>query len=183
VERTDEQIAKQVQKGDAEAFAFLVARYKDKLLRYARKFLSGSSDMEDLVQEVFIKAYINIKSFNTDKKFSPWIYRIAHNEYINALKRKKFEPLPFFDSDTLFPHPVAPQTADQDFLDSELKQSLDKILVKLDKKYREPLVLYYFQELSYDEIAEILHIPTSTVGVRLRRAKQMLKKYYDQLEK
>lgn len=104
-ERTDEEIAREVQAGKMELFGAIVKRYEAKMLRYARKFLFGYEDAEDVVQEVFLKAYINIQSFNASKKFSSWLYRIAHNEFINAIKKKGREHLSLFDLDTLFPIP------------------------------------------------------------------------------
>jgi RNA polymerase sigma-70 factor, ECF subfamily len=174
----DEEIALQVQNGDTESFGLLVERYEQKMLRYARKFLFGHHDAEDLVQEVFIKAYTNIQGFNTKRRFSPWLYRIAHNEFINAIKKKGKEPIPFFDPDTLWPHPISKEDTDRDVNEQDLKKTLDTCLDKLDPKYREPLILYYFEEMDYKAIAEVLHTPTSTIGVRLKRGKQMLKKIY-----
>lgn len=175
-EKTDEEIVLRVQKGDAESFGLLIERYEEKILRYARKFVSNTDDIQDIIQEVFIKAYINIKSFDTGKRFSPWIYRIAHNEFVNALKKKSRMPIQFFDPDVFLPHLVAEETADSEANRKELKQMLDAYLDKLSSKYRELLVLYYFEDMDYKEIAEVLRIPVSTVGVRLRRAKGMLKK-------
>ncbi len=113
-EKTDEEIAVLVQRGDTEPFGELVTRYEQKMLRYARKFLLGKEDAEDRVQNVFLKAYENIRSFDATRRFSPWLYRIAHNEFINAIKKKGKEPLPFFDPDILFPHPISSETADRD---------------------------------------------------------------------
>lgn len=175
-ETTDEVIARQVQAGEAEAFGELVARYQDKMIRYGRRFLYGYDDVEDAVQEVFIKAYQNIKSFDANKKFSSWLYRIGHNEFINTIKKKGREPLSFFDSDTLFPHPLSRDHADGGIVRREAREQVESGLDKLAPKYREVLVLYYLEELSYQEIADILRIPLSTVGVRLARARAALKK-------
>ena len=96
-EQTDEQIAQSVQKGNVEAFGALVEKFKpENSLRYAKKFLFDYEDGKDIVQEVFIKAYANIQSFDTARSFSSWIYRIAHNEFINTIKKKGREPLSFF---------------------------------------------------------------------------------------
>jgi RNA polymerase sigma-70 factor (ECF subfamily) len=171
---SDEVLAKEVQNGNSDAFTALVGRYEEKLLRYARKFLARGEDNKDLVQEVFLKAYVNIKSFDVSQKFSPWIYRIAHNEFINGMKKRIRLPLFVFDFDTILPHPASGETADGDFQKKELREMLDKCLDKLDVKYREPLVLYYFEELSYQEIADILRIPVATVGVRIARGKKAL---------
>lgn len=175
--KTDEEIAVLVQGGNIEVFAELVSRYEDKLSRYARKFLFDDEDAKDLVQDVFIKAYANIQSFEARQRFSPWIYRIAHNEFINAIKKRtRRETVSIFDFDLLLPHPVAKERADSEAERQELKRILDRSLEKIDIKYKEPLVLYYFEEMNYTEIAEILHIPVSTVGVRLQRGKVQLKK-------
>jgi len=175
---TDEEIAARVQGGDTESFALLVERYEEKMLRYARKFLFGLEDAEDLVQEVFLKAYVNIHGFNTWRRFSPWLYRIAHNEFVNFIKKRGREPVLFFDPDTLFPHPLSSDYADREVLTKELKEALEACLDKLHPKYREPLVLYFFEDLNYQEISEILQIPISTVGVRLKRGKDTLRKIY-----
>ncbi len=180
--KTDEEIIVAVQKGDKEAFGFLIERYKDKILRYARRFMFYSpDDAEDVVQDVFLKAYVNIKSFNTKKRFSPWLYRIAHNELINVIKKKGKEPVPFFDPDTLFPHPISKETADKDLNQSQIKEMLEQGMDKLNYKYREVLALHYFEEMDYKDIADILRVPVSTVGVRLKRGRESLKKLIDQI--
>jgi RNA polymerase sigma-70 factor (ECF subfamily) len=173
---SDEVIAVRVQKGDAEAFGMLVERYEEKLMRYARKFLRDPDDAKDIVQEVFIKAYENIRSFDVSRRFSPWIYRIAHNEFVNAIKKRSRGPVFGIDLDLVFPHLAAGETADDTALARDMRATLDACLDELDPKYREPLVLYYYEELSYKDMADILHIPTSTVGVRLARGKAMLQK-------
>ena len=174
---TDEEIARLVQSGKTELFGVLIERYEAKMKRYARRFLFDYEEAEDLVQEVFLKVYINIQNFKTSKKFSSWLYRIAHNEFINAIKKKGKEPIPFFDSDLLFPHPVSKEDTIEKIDKTELRIMLDKYLNKLKPKYRESIVLYYFEELSYQEIADVLHIPTATVGIRLRRGKKIMKSF------
>lgn len=175
---TDEQIARAVQKGDTESFRILVERYEPKMARYAKRFLFRGDDAKDLVQEIFIKVYVNIRSFDADRRFSPWIYRIAHNEFVNTLKKKTKERgnLSLFYVDVLFPHPIAKETADDESHRREMKELLDGSLDELDAKYKGPLTLYYLEGMSYDEIAEIMRIPASTVGVRLQRGKVLLRK-------
>jgi RNA polymerase sigma-70 factor (ECF subfamily) len=175
---TDEKIVKQVQQGQTELFGLLVERYEAKIKRYGRKFLYQTDDIDDLVQDIMIKTFVNIQSFKTDKRFSPWIYRIAHNEFINAIKKKSKDAVPFFDPDTLFPHPVAKEKTDGPLQEEEIRATVEQYLEKLEVKYREPLILYYLEELSYQEIADILHLPTSTVGVRIKRAKDALQKIH-----
>jgi RNA polymerase sigma-70 factor (ECF subfamily) len=174
---TDEQVAARVQAGESEAFGELVGRYEAKLMRYGRKFLSDPEDAQDVVQDVFVKAYENIRSFDPARRFSPWIYRIAHNEFVNALKKKASRPTVFtIDFDTLFPNLSAEETSDRTALERDVRRELDVYLGRLDAKYREPLILYYLEGMEYREISDILQIPVSTVGVRLARGRAMLKK-------
>ncbi|MDB5224506.1 MAG: polymerase sigma factor SigW [Candidatus Adlerbacteria bacterium] len=177
----DEQLAAQLQAGDKEVFGTFVERYEAKLLRYGTKFLSRTEDIEDIVQEVFVSAYQNIQSFDTSQKFSPWLYRIAHNAYVNALKKNSRLPRVMFDFDTLLSHQAYedPAAAERDRAD--MRVIVDKGLEQLAPKYREVVVLYYLEELDYKEIAEVLQVPTGTVGVRLRRAKEALQAAYDKL--
>jgi RNA polymerase sigma-70 factor (ECF subfamily) len=175
-EQTDEAIVTAVQAGDKEAFGTLIIRYEDKMTRYARRFLSSGADIQDVVQEVFIKAYVNIKSLDTRRRFSPWLYRIAHNECVNVLKKKSREKVSFFDLDVVFPHLPSPKHADDDLARDDMRRALDARMNELPVKYREVLILYYFEEMEYQEIADVLRIPRSTVGVRITRGKKLLKK-------
>ncbi len=178
-EQTDEQIARLIQAGDAELFGELIERYEAKLKRYARKFLSTAEDIEDLVQDVFVKAYTNIQSFDDSLKFSPWIYRIAHNVFVNELKRKSRRSMGVFDVDTILPNIPAQESTDADALEAELKEEMGSLVGKLSVKYREVIVLYYFEELSYQEISAVLKIPITTVGVRMNRGRQKLRSLYE----
>ncbi len=175
MEKTDEEIARDVQRGNGAAFGGLLDRYEEKLFRYGRRFLREDDDVHDAVQEAFIKAYVNIQSFDLSRRFSPWIYRIAHNEFVNALKKRR-ETVSLSDFDAIFPHPVAKEATDDVAEAAELRRLLNGGLAKLDAKYREPLVLYYFEDMDYKEIAEVLHIPVATVGVRLKRGREALLK-------
>ena len=177
-EISDETIVKAVQGGDVDAFGELISRYEDKLKRYARKFLSYEEDIEDLVQDVFIKTYTNIRSFDTSLRFSPWIYRIAHNTFVNELKRKHAGGFSLFSIDEILPFLPAQETADSDTLNAELRKEIDTLLRELPPKYREVIVLHYLEELSYQEISDILQIPVTTVGVRLTRSRQKLQELY-----
>jgi RNA polymerase sigma-70 factor (ECF subfamily) len=159
-------------------FGVLIERYEAKLKRYARKFLSRPDDIEDLVQDVFIKSYTNIQSFDASQKFSPWVYRIAHNIFVNELRRKERSGYGIFDIDTLLPQLASTNTADEQALSTELQEEMENLLERLPPKYREVLVLFYYQELSYQEISEVLEIPKTTVGVRITRGRVKLQSFY-----
>jgi len=178
---TDQEIARLVQAGDKEAFGLLIERYEKRILRYGRRFLSDNDDITDVVQDVFVKAYININDFDVSRSFSSWIYRIAHNEYVNRLKKKKQIPFSFFEwrSDIIFPHLIANEESDYVASSRIDRDMLEKCMSELVPNYREVLVLSFYEELSYQEISEILHVPISTVGVRLRRAREAVRKIYE----
>lgn len=182
IDTTDEVLAKHVQGGDTAAFETLIQRYEAKLLRYGRRFLFNYEDVEDAVQEVFIKTYTNIQSFTVSRKFSSWIYRIAHNTFINLIKKKGREPVNFFDPDMIMSHVVADDRTQEELSRKDDRAMLEGCLSKLDVKYREVLILYYFEERNYKEIADILHLPASTVGVRLKRGKKAMKGIYDRTQ-
>lgn len=180
--QTDEELALLVQNGQSEKFGELMKRYSAKLFRYGRKFLSDEDNIEDVVQDVFIKTYKNINSFDVSQRFSPWIYRIAHNTYINAIKKQNSGPLYLFDFDTFISHTVVPEDPiAKEKEQIEIKEFVDKGLSEIEPRYREILVLYYIEDLSYKEIADILQIPIGTVGVRVMRAKKILKDKYKEL--
>jgi RNA polymerase sigma-70 factor (ECF subfamily) len=176
---SDETIAETVQQGDAEAYGDLITRYEAKLKRYARKFLNRQEDIEDLVQDVFVKAYINLQSFDTSQRFSPWIYRIAHNTFVNELRRKDRQGFGVFDADTIFSLIAAKETADGEALAAEVEAEMDTLVETLPSKYREVILLHYFEDLSYQEISDVLRIPVNTVGVRMTRARKKLKETYE----
>ena len=181
--KTDEEIAVQVQDGGVHLFEELIHRYEDKMMRYANRFLSQYEDRQDAVQDVFIRAYENIQSFDSNRKLSPWLYRVAHNTFINFIKKHGKERVAFFDTDSIFAHKLSDESIAENKDRKEIKEVLDQALGKIDLKYRESLVLYYYEDKSYQEISEILRIPQSTVGVRLSRGREKLKKVYNKIIK
>lgn len=173
VQPSDEEIAAQVRQGDVEAFGLIVDRYEQKLLRYGRKFLQRTEDIQDIVQDVFMSAYRGMQSFDTSLRLSPWLYRIAHNAFVNRLRDVARGPL-FIDLDTLLAHQVYEDPAESEREQKEMRRMLDGGLAKLSAKYREVLVLHYFEEMPYKDIADVLRIPMGTVSIRMLRAKQAL---------
>lgn len=173
--KTDEELAEIIQEGEVDAFATIVERYESKLVRYGRRFLFGEENIEDAVQEVFLKTYTNIKGFDTTRKFSSWIYKIAHNTFINLIKKHKKDYFLFFEADTIFSY-AGKEDILEDIKKEEEKKTIEKYINKMSLKYREPIILYYFEDKDYQEISDILEIPISTVGIRLKRGKGIVKK-------
>jgi RNA polymerase sigma-70 factor, ECF subfamily len=180
VDESDEALVKAVQNGQSEVFGELITRYEDKLRRYGTRFLPRPEAVTDCVQDTFIKAYTNIQSFDIKQRFSPWIYRIAHNTFVNELRRNERHHFPFLglEADTFFAMTPSNETADSEALTRERVEEMKHLLHNLTPKYREIVILYYFEELSYEEISAVLRIPITTVGVRLNRSRFQLKKLY-----
>jgi len=179
--QTDEEIVLLIQQGDKEKFGILMERYDVKLSRYGKKFLSNNDNINDIVQDVFIHTFENINNFDTSLKFSSWIYRIAHNAFVNGLKKQQKAPLLGLDLDTLVSHTVYEDPVHQEKEYEEMKRLIAVGLDQLKPKYKEAIILHYLEEFSYKEISDILQIPTSTVGIRVMRGREALKKVYEKL--
>lgn len=178
-QETDEELATLVQGKNEEAFGVLMSRYQPKLLRYGRRFLSENAPIEDVVQEVFIKTYQNIQSFDASRPFSPWIYRIAHNLFANTLRHNSRSPFITVDLDAFSAHVAYEIDPAGEEEREQTKTLIDRGLDALVPIYREIIILYYLEQLSYQEIADVLHVPLGTVGIRLSRAREALKKYVE----
>ncbi len=167
---TDEEIAVLVCQGDKEIFAQIISRYQDKLIRYANYLVRDPDTAQDVVQQSFIKAYINLNSFNTKKKFSSWIYRIVHNEAMNILGKNKWYSQ--FIEGVEFDSKI---NLEEDLERKEVVALTQNCLNQLPTKYLEPLSLFYLEDKSYEEISDILRIPINTVSTRISRAKNKMK--------
>lgn len=175
-DKTDEQIVSQI-KTDKECFIYLMERYQAKIQRYVMK-ISGIplEAAQDLTQDIFVKVYTKIDTFDTEQKFSSWIYRIAKNETINYWlysRRRKTESWDIFRT----PHNFIGDGKD---LEAEVYQKItnEKLVgsfYNLNEKYREVLALNYLEGKSYREIALELEKPIATIGTLLNRGKKLLK--------
>ena len=167
---TDEEIVEKVRTHDRDLYAVIIERYKNNLLRYATNLIHDEDKASHVVQDSFVKAYINLNGFNPKKKFSNWIYRIVHNEAMNLVKKYQKEvsmPDNFdFESE---------EDITKDFEQKETALYVEKCLNSIPLIYSEPLNLYYLDEKSYEEISDILRIPMGTVAIRMSRAKKLMK--------
>ncbi|MEW4025043.1 RNA polymerase sigma factor SigW [Bacillus sp. CIS52] len=173
---------KQVKKGDQNAFAEIVDLYKDKIYQLCYRMLGNVHEAEDIAQEAFIRAYVNIESFDINRKFSTWLYRIATNLTIDRIRKKK--PDYYLDAEvagaeglTMYSQIAADGVLPEDaVLSLELSDTIQKKILKLPDKYRTVIVLKYIDELSLIEIGEILNIPVGTVKTRIHRGREALRK-------
>lgn len=139
-------------------------------MRYANSILSDRDKAMDVTQDVFIKAYINLNGFNAKRSFSSWIYRIAHNEAINTVKKYGRETKMPDDFDAADPSHFIDDLTREDTV-----KMVHKCLDKIPIKYAEPIALFYLEDKTYEEISDILRIPAGTVGVRINRAKKAMR--------
>ena len=161
---SDEDIVSNLNKtGDVKFFEILVDRYKNNIYNFTLRYISSREDSEDLVQEIFVKVFFKISSFDSSKaSFKTWLFTITKNSIYNKLKEKKMVRLTYEIEDT---HKVI------DDNDDIVQTGLNK----LDKKYKLVLIMYYMEGFKYKEISDILKLPINTVKTRIKRGKLLLK--------
>lgn len=164
---SDEVLASHIQENSGQGIEELIERYQKPLLRYALRLIGDEDLAEDAVQNTFISAYQNINSYDSRRPFSPWIYRIAHNKAINEIRSLK--PHTSLDEALEIPDSKSGESISKNLEQETLKKKLEKFINILSIKYKEPLILRYFEDRTYEEISDILKIPKNTVGVRIKR--------------
>lgn len=179
-EITDEQLVILSYKNN-RYFEKIVVKYAQKIRKYVARITRNWNDSEDITQEVFIKAYKNIASFNPKMKFSSWLYRIAHNESVNYIKKNyKIKNIKF--NDQINNSLVEENNCFRKIIENEKIDLIKNNLNKLKLIDREILELFYFEEKTYLEIADILQISINSVGPKISRAKNNLRKIINKYE-
>jgi len=157
-------------------FACLVKRYESKLSAYLRRLFNlGKEDVEDILQESFIKAYLNLNDFDKDLKFSSWLYRITHNQAISAWRKTKARGYSLSLEENEWLELASGLDLSEEFARHQDKVVLTEALSRLPLKYREVLVLKFLEEKNYKEISDILKKPEGTIGTLINRGKKFLK--------
>ncbi len=172
--KEERELIVEAQKGNREAFAILVRMYFKKIFRVAYIYLHNIHDAEDITQTAFLKAYSNIRNFDSEKPFFPWIYQITKNLSLNHIQREKLKIKRETDTSNYDSNGDKHNPELQFIKDSEAL-ALKKALIKLDKESRDILILKHWNDCSYQEISEILSIPIGTVMSRLYYARKKLK--------
>ncbi|MCU0330359.1 MAG: sigma-70 family RNA polymerase sigma factor [Candidatus Kapabacteria bacterium] len=179
----DETIIRDVLAGNINAFALLERKYRRIVSFLIRKMIRNDEDVEDLVQDTFVKAYAALPSFQFEYPFSRWLYKIASNRCIDHLRKRRFhqvsldEPISTRDGGDLYMDPPdREQTPDVALLARERFTLLKEALETMPDKYREVIRLRHEEELEYQEIADRLHQPLGTVKAHLFRARKLLYK-------
>lgn len=174
--KTDEQIVVLTLKNQ-EYYLCLMKRYEARLLNYILKISNISrEDGEDILQEVFIKAYQNLNGFDLNYKFSNWIYSIAHNATISAFRKKKLHPqIVSWEEKDLNSILESTLDAENNSLQKLTYKHILKIMNQLPLKYKEVLILKFVEGKDYQEMCDILHKPMGTIATLINRAKKALK--------
>lgn len=165
--------------GNQDFFRYLINRYEKKLLNYIFRISNlEKEEGEDVLQEVFIKVYENLNDFDQNLKFSSWVYRITRNQVISNFRKHylKFNFNNFDNNESILENIKSDLNIERDVDLEYLNQNILKILDKMDKKYKEVLVLKYFEEKGYKEISDILKKPIGTISTLLSRSKIKFKK-------
>jgi len=137
-------------------------------------------DAGDILQDVFVKTYYNLNEFDSDLKFSSWIYRIAHNQVVSEIRKKSVRPTVPLEKEDIDKFEDAFDVI-KDIDNTYDREKIDEVLSCLDEKYREVLILRFLDEKDYVEIADILKKPVSTVGNLIARGRKLFKEEYEKL--
>lgn len=166
--------------GERDTFAVLVERYKDAVQNLAYRMLSNTTEAEDVTQEAFVRAYTQLATFKPEHKFSTWLLSIASHLAIDQLRRRRFLALPLEDVPLLEWLVDMGASPEQFALQGEQHDEIQLYLQRLPSKYRAVIVLRYWYDFSYEEIAVTLKLTAALVKARLHRARELLARYMKQ---
>ena len=169
--------------GDQQAYQKLMDKYSGALTRHVQKMVRKQGEVDDLVQECFIKAFSALKSYSADYAFSTWLYKIATNHTIDFLRKRKLktmsidQPISTKDGEVEFELPDTTYRPDRHIVEDERRMLLQAAIEHLPEKYHRVIVMRHQQEKSYEEIAMELDLPLGTVKAHIFRARALLYKF------
>lgn len=182
MDNIETRLVKLALKGDQRAFAEIVELYKDKIFHLGYRMLSNRHEAEDVVQETFLRVYKNLDRYDQKQKFSTWIYRIGTNLCIDRLRKRKPSyslDAELNDQDGTDGYALLPgdeRTPESEYLLSETQKLIHQAIDSLPDKYKTVMVLRYLQELSLQEISEVMDMPVTTIKTRVHRGREFLRK-------
>lgn len=175
-QKPDEHLINKVIKGENNAYAILVDRYKHMVFTLALRILKNREDAEEIAQDTFLKAYMALKDFKGDSKFSTWLYKIAYYRSLDYLKKNKRQ-VETTSIDISEEYNIAAMDDALDGLEAkERKELIKHAIQKLPADDSVIITLYYFETLSLNEISKVMEIPANTIKVRLFRGRKRLAK-------
>lgn len=169
--------------GEQLAFKRLMAKYYPQLHNLIARLIRNSEEVNDLTQEAFVKAFHSLKYFNEEFAFSTWLYKIATNNTIDHIRRRKLDtfsidkPISSEESDFSFELPDTTHQPDKDLIFRQRSALLQEAIAQLPEKYRRVIVMRHNEERDYAEIARMLKLPIGTVKAHIFRARELLYKY------
>ncbi|MEO7793353.1 MAG: sigma-70 family RNA polymerase sigma factor [Thermoanaerobaculia bacterium] len=179
---TDEALVRSVLSGDRERFETLVERYQTRLVNYLYRMVRNLEEAHDLTQEVFIRVYQALDRYDSQYRFSTWLFRVAQNAAIDVIRKRRIHLVPLTrraddgsDGTVDLELPDGQPSALEALQGRELDASIRTAIDTLPWEYRELILLRHYGELAYEEIAEVKAMPLGTVKNKLFRARQMLK--------
>ncbi|HKL71371.1 MAG TPA: RNA polymerase sigma factor [Marinilabiliaceae bacterium] len=173
---TDESLIERIELGDDSAFELLVKRYQQKVFQTCIGFVHNEEDAADLTQEVFIRVYKRLHTFKGNSTFSTWIYRISMNMSLNFLRKRKVKHLfTRIDQNEGKQEIISEERTDQNILRRDEKKKIQRILQKLTVAQRKAFVLSHYQELSNQELADVMEISIKAAESLLYRARTRLR--------
>ena len=164
---TDQQLVERALDGDTVAFEHLFNRYRDSIYQlYVQRTSGRTDDASDLLQETFVKVYLNMQRYDSRYTFGQWVYTIARNTFIDYMRRKR--------DDT---GPRGGPTPEERMITDQSRARLESLLERMSPRYRKLIELRFFKEYSYEEIAAELQLPMGTVKTQIHRAREQLCRY------
>ncbi|MBT3449353.1 MAG: sigma-70 family RNA polymerase sigma factor [Bacteroidetes Order II. Incertae sedis bacterium] len=169
--------------GDQLAYQELMEKYRGALTRHVQKMVRRQGEVDDLVQECFIKAFSALKSYSTDYAFSTWLYKIATNHTIDFLRKKKLhtmsidKPINTRDGEVEYELPDSTYRPDRHIVEDQRRELIQAAIEQLPEKYHRVIVMRHQQEKSYEEIAMELDLPLGTVKAHIFRARAQMYKF------
>ena len=179
----DRELVEKALQGNQSAYNALMEKYRNALMRHVQRMVRQQGEVDDLVQECFIKAFSALNSYSTDYAFSTWLYKIATNHTIDFLRKKKLStmsidrPIQTKDGEVEYELPDVSYRPDRHIVEDERRELIQEAISQLPKKYNRVIVMRHQQEKSYEEIARELNLPLGTVKAHIFRARALLYKY------
>ncbi len=179
----DQLLVEQALAGREGAYTELVAKYQNALYHHIYRMVRRKQEVDDLVQESFIKAFSALDSYSSQYAFSTWLYKIATNHTIDYLRKKKLQtfsidkPMQTKDGELEYELPDTTYRPDRHLLEDQRRTLLQEAIDALPPKYHRVIVMRHQQERSYQEIADELGLPLGTVKAHIFRARELLNKY------
>lgn len=173
----DQILVEEVLKGNDEAFRIIIERYQKPIFNMAFRMCGDYDEAADLAQEAFLQVYRVLDKYDPNKKFFSWMYRVSHNICINVLNKKPKNIISMDEVQENRLYSEDPLTQPEKYYSNrELRQNIDSAIMNLPDTYHDVIYMRFVHNLSYQEIADVMNLPISTIETRIYRGKALLQK-------